>query len=224
MPGPVSRTATVNDPLAEKPLIDTSPLGGTGPGGCVTLRNHDWCGQVSSAGHAGPMWMMSHELFHSLGLDTDIYGADGWRNAGCSIMASRLCHLDPWHKMLLGWAEPHLVALGAVQEFYLRPPILGLSNHALLLYDPTHSDDTEFYMAEYRSSSHGTYDVEVWQSGLMLWQIGFDSSKNLYILPPEPMSSHPIVGPDDPSIHVVPPPNFRPRGESGVTEYEAKNA
>ena len=137
------------------------------------------------------MWKMSHELFHSIGLDanSDIYGADLWRNAGCSIMSSRLCHLDPWHKMFLGWAEPQLVELGVEQDFTLKPPTLGLSNHALLLYDPANVDGKEFYMAEYRSSapSHSTYDVEVWQSGLMLWQVRLDNLKHLYKLPIDPL-------------------------------------
>src|SRR5262249_14632904 len=81
-----------------------------------------FAGADALAGEGG-FATFGHELFHGLG-GIDLYGP--WN--GCygmsyhfSLMGAtgggtpddeRIFHLDPWHKMLVGWIEPRLHAIG----------------------------------------------------------------------------------------------------------------
>jgi M6 family metalloprotease-like protein len=82
-------------------------------------------------------------------------------------------HLDPWHKLQLGWIEPRICSLGASGSATLYPPQSGLTNACTILYDPSHGT-LEFLIAEYRAynTSHGAgYDANVAGNGVVLWHV-----------------------------------------------------
>jgi M6 family metalloprotease-like protein len=77
----------------------------------------DWTGSVGSMSAQTGLATLTHELSHTLGT-LDIYGvwsheclSDRVTLMSCTILpADRpdIWHLDPWHKMQLGWSEPRI--------------------------------------------------------------------------------------------------------------------
>jgi len=114
---------------------------------------------------------------------------DGWPqkcfalNGGRSLMAAgnardpgQIMHLDPWHKMMLGWIEPRVVAFGqpgtaklAAQHVAAREDFKA----PLLLFDPMRGP-REFFLLEYRTHSALGFDQAPANSGLVVWQVVLD--------------------------------------------------
>jgi M6 family metalloprotease-like protein len=147
--------------------------GGAGfavPGQNVTLR-----GQVASFDQRASFMSLAHELSHSLGT-IDLYldsncAVQCW-NSGLTLMSCtiypalddrRTFHLDPWHKILLGWITPQIFELNSggiatvsvPQDFPFNPPVI--------LYDPARGT-SEYFIVEFRNNRTANarqYDLNV---------------------------------------------------------------
>jgi M6 family metalloprotease-like protein len=93
--------------------------------------------------------------------------------------AHEIYHLDPWHKLKLGWIEPRICSLRESGSTTLCPPQSGLTNAYAIFYDP---DDwiyghREFLIAEYRAynTSYGAgFDANVAGNGVVFWHVLHD--------------------------------------------------
>ena len=135
-------------------------------------------GAVATAGQGNYLQFISHELLHLLGC-LDLYPPSCW-NAKLSMMSCEdfntnyaIWHLDPWHKMQLGWSEPRLQSLSA-GGIATVPAAQAMDPTApLLLYDPA-AGPLEFWLAEYRTTNSPAgpgYDTNTSGSGMALWHV-----------------------------------------------------
>jgi hypothetical protein len=109
---------------------------------------------------------VNHQLFRLLAPEAVDIG--GWPqkcfvlNGGRSLLAETnpvnpmIMHLDPWHKMLVGWIEPRVYDIATPGFATLAAQHLSSSEPALtrpiLLFDP-HKGSREFFLLEYRAQS-----------------------------------------------------------------------
>ena len=170
-------------------LLVISNLGDTGGAnrGSVTPRKINLDGlsmnvMAAAVDHRASFTTFAHELSHSLGT-VDIYFNNGSGNLAATLMGATIFggpdnmqtfHLDPWHKMVLGWVEPELYDIhdggGTVS---LTVPGAGNVSRPVLLYDSDYGLN-EFLLLEYRSRSaahHSFFDQDVSDSGLVIWQV-----------------------------------------------------
>jgi M6 family metalloprotease-like protein len=133
-----------------------------------------------------------HESSHALGA-VDLYGTDQhfkpahdatlmrtWSNG------SNTFHLDPWHKMQIGWSEPRLVDVRNGGVFNLPAAQMQSSGAPLVLYDLRRGIH-EFFMLEYRTPISPTlinYDRHVASTGLVVWHVSQDGNKAHTPVPP----------------------------------------
>jgi M6 family metalloprotease-like protein len=147
-----------------------------------------FAGADAVAGEGG-FATFAHELFHGLG-GIDMYGP--WH--GCYSLSNHLTlmagtggntpddenifHLDPWHKMLVGWIEPRVYAISKGGTAQLAAQHVPTSaeperKRPVLLYDPA-KGTSDFFMLEYRTPYRLGYDRDVASSGLVIWHIAYD--------------------------------------------------
>lgn len=142
----------------------------------------DWTGNVALLGHRGDFATLCHELSHTLGT-LDLYGV--WSQEclsykvtlmSCTLGAlesPEIYHLDPWHKMQLGWSEPRIFSLNASGNASVPSAQALEATGPIILYDPSVGTN-EFFILEYRarnSPKGAGYDVNVADEGLALWHI-----------------------------------------------------
>jgi M6 family metalloprotease-like protein len=162
-------------------------------------------GQMAWADHHTSFATWVHELSHSL-QTLDLYignqaGASGANTYGgySTLMGGTLdfnsndnpaiWHLDPWHKMKLGWLRPRLVPMSKGGGFVLRCAQAPGTEGAILLYDdtlPASQFAREFFMIEYRNPFPpvgARYDSDVADTGIIIWHIGTDANGLVYRLP-----------------------------------------
>jgi M6 family metalloprotease-like protein len=156
------------------------------PGQGVTFTGGD-----GVVGEGTTFGTIAHELFHSLG-GIDLYGpwAGCYRlSTGLTLMAAilgsgaddeRAVNLDPWHKMLVGWIEPRIIAIGQPGKAELAAqhrPLAAepLRKRPLLIYDPA-KGKSEFFLLEYRTPYRLGYDQAAVTSGLVIWHIGYGAN------------------------------------------------
>jgi M6 family metalloprotease-like protein len=157
-------------------------------------------GWLSGMGEDVSLSSITHELSHQIGT-VDLYGAASL-NSEATLMGPtiygapdirRTYHLDPWHKMRLGWVRPQVVALnnaGGVRVVH-RPTLGGGAitpdRTPILLYEPARYDvatrSGKFFMIEWREPGNSVYDNNVPGSGLYIWQCETDASGNILIIP-----------------------------------------
>lgn len=133
------------------------------------------CSPVAGAGEAASAATFAHEVAHTLGA-VDVYGSDGSRNFPYSLMGATITdeddgrwttHLDPFHKMRLGWLRPVVLTTGAAGCFQLRAAELSPSGavpQAYLVYDPGRGTN-EFFLLEHRLPLTPNYDGDPFFSG-----------------------------------------------------------
>ncbi|NOX84028.1 MAG: hypothetical protein GXP06_13800 [Alphaproteobacteria bacterium] len=146
------------------------------PGGLTLQANTPYLPESSG------IQVIAHELMHALGtgVDNDIYGSG---SGGSSLMSASVSadhkpiHLDPWHKMRLGWVSPRLEAISP----FIPPSSANLSVPVRNTYQPIlfHDfnrpyssvwQDFEMFLMEYRSAAMGAnYDTDVADTGVALW-------------------------------------------------------
>jgi len=153
------------------------------------LENIDLCPtdggvNVAAVGHLGETYNTSHELMHTLGT-TDLYGPGGagecW-NGGYTLMGcarggsphQRIwTHLDPWHKIRLGWAAPRYVSTRAPAANYQLLAPMGADERPMVLFDPQRP--REFYVLEYRhprtADGWDVYDRHSACPGVVTWYL-----------------------------------------------------
>jgi len=121
----------------------------------------------------------AHELTHTLGA-ADLYGANCMSGnltlMSCTSGAEdsrETFHIDPWHKMQLGWAEPRIRSLRTGGVETLAAVQLGQADGQVLLFDPARGT-SEFFILEYRtavSPNGSVYDRSVAGTGLVIWYV-----------------------------------------------------
>jgi len=147
----------------------------------------DWTGSVALLGHRGDFATLCHELSHTLGT-LDLYGV--WSQEclsykltlmSCTLGAlesPEIYHLDPWHKMQLGWCEPRIFSVNASGSASLPSAQSLEATGPVILYDPS-LGTSEFFILEYRTrngATDGGYDVNVADEGLAIWHVHQESN------------------------------------------------
>lgn len=149
-------------------------------------------GNLASLDHRASFMTIAHELSHSL-WTVDLYGG-GTTNTGLSLMGAtiygadddrRSLHLDPWHKMQLGWIRPRILELrrGGFATVSAAQ-VLNPDNPVVLLHHPARGVN-EYFLIEYRSNllpggHHDTHPSDPASStpiagavhGLAIWRVG----------------------------------------------------
>ncbi|HHY0839953.1 TPA: hypothetical protein ACVW80_006205, partial [Bacillus thuringiensis] len=129
---------------------------------------------VAGAGPKTPFYQIAHELSHSLGT-VDMYNT-GSGNYLLTLMGGYsffsndqvTVHLDIWHKMVLGWAEP--------RRFQIRPGGTAVvhegADGSILLWDQTRRVNEYFLIERRRSNSpNRRYDANFPGDGLLIWRV-----------------------------------------------------
>jgi M6 family metalloprotease-like protein len=148
---------------------------------------------LSGVGDTANLHLLCHELSHQLGT-IDIYGASFGYGYGLSLMSGTPAggdtlinwHLDPWHKMQLGWVKPRVHDLRTPGCESLQVPgafnsgaVLGAES-PVILFDSRRS---EYFMLEYRNPAAptGSYDRDVpTAGGLVIWSVRQGANKLIY--------------------------------------------
>jgi M6 family metalloprotease-like protein len=156
--------------------------------GCVSISGSPVkvCANVTIAGHRASFMTIAHELSHLLGT-YDLYGSNDL-NQSLTLMGAtiynadddmRTYHLDPWHKMKLGWSEPRMRSLRAPGTEVLTSPTMLKPDAPVILFDPGRAGN-EYFVLEYRSPTSRTglhYDENVAGAGLVVWHVQQDGNK-----------------------------------------------
>ena len=143
------------------------PIGAAGAGLAIPGQNVTLRGKVASVDHRASFMSVSHELSHSLGT-VDLY-ADNCRSSGltlmsCTIFATdddrRTYHLDPWHKMRLGWLRPRIFSLSSSGIATVAASQINSPNTPVILYDPA-KGTSEYFMVEFRNNQIAGADHDI---------------------------------------------------------------
>ncbi len=166
--------------------------------GCVRPMGSlvDICAGVAFIGQRTSLTLAAHELSHLLGTE-DIYG-DECLNSRVSLMSCSegaddlsTYHLDPWHKIQLGWIRPRIYRLTdsgtcTVLEAVQYGRISTNPGHQpIILYDPRRGTN-EYLLIEFRTPIApigGGYDADVADQGIAIWYIQTNADKSLKTIP-----------------------------------------
>ncbi len=134
--------------------------------------------------------VVAHELSHLFLNLPDMYSGAGflpYRAHDFSLMDISYSdsHLDPFHKIKLGWLEPTVVASSG--DYMFRA--VETSNEAYILRDDSRST-TEYFIIENRQRDLA-YDSALPDTGLAVWHVIED--KNVYDNLPAPSGVDPEV-------------------------------
>lgn len=142
--------------------------------------------QVSIVAHRESLMTFCHEICHTLdGLD--LYGNRANLNTGVTLMGATIAsdsnrnafHLDPWHKLALGWSEPRIVPLRGDGSAVIPAAQLKRPDAPVLLFDPLRGSQ-EYYLLEYRTrqspSAGSGFDGSVASEGLLVWHVWQDTN------------------------------------------------
>lgn len=173
-------------------------------------------GRACGMGEDVSLSTITHELTHLLGT-VDLYGASGL-NQNLTLMGAtifwgaddrQVFHLDPWHKMRLGWVEPRIHTLNEAGASAFLAAVNGSASsndrRPWLLVDPRRYDifsrSGEYFMVEFRNPALGRYDASAPASGVVVWQIKTDSQGNILIIDRAPTSTGTIPPGIDASVN-----------------------
>lgn len=156
---------------------------------------------LAGGGPLTPFFQLAHELAHTALGAKDMYhdeaGIKEERNDLMTLMAGydftandqKPVHLDIWHKLELGWAEPRVFRLSepGYEEVWEGP------DGALLLWDDSHGTD-EYFLVERRGPNipGQHYDSGVGGDGVVIWRTKPKGSNEVQNLAP------PNLKPGDP--------------------------
>jgi M6 family metalloprotease-like protein len=160
-------------------------------------------GWIAECWGSSSLNVLAHELCHQLGA-TDLYGPSNL-NANLSLMSANdgtvlgrsSWHLDPWHKLRLGWAEPRLIEMREnLNPIRLVAPEAQDRSGTVILFDPARPLN-EYFILEFRNASEragqtpapglttGGYDQNFpGTAGVVIWHVvtsgtNFDAQINL---------------------------------------------
>ncbi len=127
------------------------------------------------AGSPPNLGAFAHEISHLLLDLPDMYFNFFQPYAAGDYSLMDVCyidsHLDPFHKMHLGWLQPTVVKASGKQTIY---PVES-SGEAYILMDPEHGSK-EYYIVENRQRSL-MYDTHLADSGIAVWHIMEDPTE-----------------------------------------------
>jgi M6 family metalloprotease-like protein len=130
---------------------------------------------VAGVGPQTPFYQVAHELSHSLGT-IDMYYAPNNYNTQLTLMGAYSfladdqvpVHLDMWHKMQLGWAEPRIFRMSDTGSATVVEGAAG----AVVLYDDAHGANEYFIIERRRHNTPGlNYDSGVAGDGILIWRV-----------------------------------------------------
>jgi hypothetical protein len=156
-----------------------------------------FAGRVAVIGENDGFATINRQLFRLLA--PEAVDLDGWPqkcfalNGGRSLMAAAntanpalTMHLDAWHKMLVGWTEPRVYAIGKPGTAKLAAQYVAATEADLkrpvLLFDPQ-KGPREFFLLEYRARSPLGFDQAVVNSGVVVWQVALDGANRPFPVP-----------------------------------------
>jgi M6 family metalloprotease-like protein len=152
---------------------------------CARLAGIDKevCGAFLPIGDETNFITVAHEVAHLFG-GVDVYG-DQSNSYQYTLMSSTITndemffHLDPWHKMVMGFATPLIVPMPSEptgrRTLRLTYPDNAAAYEPVLFYDPARGR-REFFMVEYRAGGISSDDRSVPSSGLVIWYVNTGDS------------------------------------------------
>ncbi len=163
-------------------------------GGCATPAGSTVaiCVQSAVVGEDIDFASLVHEMTHTLGAQ-DLYDNTDLYNVHLTLMGATnwgTYHLDPWHKMQLGWVRPRIREIHdpANVEALVLPRLSGASGISdespILIYDAL-KGQREYFLLEYRrptTTAGGKYDADAYSQGLAAWWVGQDANRDSYIV------------------------------------------
>lgn len=199
-------------------------------------QNSNVCPTVINAGDRASQMTYTHELAHQLGT-IDLYGSAG-ENYEYSLMSAtifqtsptadilddrRRFHLDPWHKMLLGWTMPAIYSLDADGSATINAAQIAVGS-SVILYSPA-KGFLEYWLLEFRSATRPNgrgYDANVGgygadqtppPSGLVLWHVQTNVAVGEDLVADMTgVSDYSSPGATMWPVYMVGAPNFKPGG------------
>jgi hypothetical protein len=150
------------------------------------------CTTVSAVNEGASLTTLAHELLHQLGA-VDVYGSQ-CHNQGVTLMSCTVgdvdpvtYHLDPWHKIQLGWLHPRIQAIpgggpGRCATFAAAQSDDSREHPPTVFYDPDRGA-AEYLIVEHRSSALAGYDANVTGNGLAIWRIRIGTDGRPMIIP-----------------------------------------
>jgi len=149
-------------------------------GGCLPVDGIEYCAPIIDLGEGASLMTIAHELFHAI--ETSVSGNDIYPgNYAASLMAATISrseddrktyHLDAWHKMRVGWTEPHIKVIGEgvpPSSITLKAPNIRSRNSEyspIIFFDPDRST-REMFLAEARLRK--SYDSGTSDTGVAVW-------------------------------------------------------
>jgi M6 family metalloprotease-like protein len=125
---------------------------------------------------------IAHELMHLLGgLDDLYFNTDtAVYPRGNTLMAdsqNRSSHLDPMHKLALGWVTPKLITRSG--ELTVTDVKQSDTVYIMPRYNNPHGE--EYFIVENRQANlgGGHFDAAIDDSGIAVWQVVSDRSQNI---------------------------------------------
>jgi len=154
----------------------------------INGREVAWRGRGIAAGHRSSLMTLCHELLHMLGVQADMYGSTQSLNEYYTTMGRtpgnddrRTWHLDPFHKMKLGWCEPRLYDATTVGSVSVKVYRSDNADAPVLLYDGAGRSPKRFFMLEYRTAKV-PFDEDVGSNGIGVWGVALDNNLNPYTI------------------------------------------
>lgn len=135
--------------------------------------------RLAGGGPRTPFYQLAHEVAHLLNT-IDMYNMGQQPNNGnvmMTLMSSYsftsddqgIVHLDMWHKMQLGWAEPRRFALKSPRSEDVRD---DTADGALILWDESRRDNEYFLIERRRAASPARrYDADFPGDGVLIWRV-----------------------------------------------------
>ncbi|QKZ21718.1 peptidoglycan-binding protein [Streptomyces chartreusis] len=135
--------------------------------------------RCAGVGPTTPFYQIAHEMSHSLGT-VDLYDSGvlppNANNMLLTLMGAYsftsddqgTVHLDIWHKLALGWAEPRIFDLSVHGETHVDTTADG----AVLLWHPTR-EAREYFLIERRGPAlpGRKYDASFPDDGVLIWRV-----------------------------------------------------
>jgi M6 family metalloprotease-like protein len=124
---------------------------------------------VAFAGPSTPFYQIAHELMHSLGaVDMYNYGSGNYDTtlmSGYSFYSDdqHTVHLDPIHKLKLGWIEPAVYRTSTAES----ASVPSFSSGSVALFWDVARGPREYFIMERRSPV--SYDANVADDGIFIW-------------------------------------------------------
>jgi M6 family metalloprotease-like protein len=129
---------------------------------------------LAGVGLLTPFYQIAHEVSHLLGT-VDMYNT-GMGNRDLTLMSrysfvsndQNTVHLDMWHKLAFGWAEPRIYPLWPPDTAVVHAGADG----AIVLWDK-HKQATEYFLIERRGRNlpGQKYDANFPGDGVLIWRV-----------------------------------------------------